>query len=119
MAYNILLVDDDANSRDIVARLLELDGYEVDTAQLGAEALNLLAGRSYDVILSDLRMPQVTGEAQALYRRIERGWSAPRVQDGVHDRRASDEKIPGAVWRREDTLPKPFTGSCFGTSSQA
>jgi len=117
MAYNILLVDDDANSRDIVARLLELDGYEVDMAQLGAEALNVLAGRSYYVILSDLRMPQVTGEA--LYRRIERRWPAPRVQGGVHDRRATDEKIPGAVLRREDTLAKPFTGSSFGTSSQA
>ena len=68
MAYRLLIVDDDEDSRDIVARLLELDGYQVDTAPHGSAALDLLVGRSYDVILSDMRMPQVTGEA--LYRRI-------------------------------------------------
>jgi CheY-like chemotaxis protein len=109
MAYSILLVDDDADSRDIVARLLELDGYEVDTAQHGTAALDLLAQRSYDVILSDLRMPEVTGEA--LYRRIERGWPhlASRVAFMTAERptrrfqaQYGDGRIP--------ILTKPFTG---------
>jgi CheY-like chemotaxis protein len=58
---------------------LGLDGHHVETAENGREALELLAGRSYDVILSNLRMPGMSGED--LYRRIERGWPhlAPRV----------------------------------------
>ena len=75
MAYRILLVDDEGDSREIAARLLELDGHHVETAQDGLEALGLLTRRSYDVILSDIRMPQMSGEA--LYRRIEHGW--PRL----------------------------------------
>jgi CheY-like chemotaxis protein len=55
-----------------------LDGYHVETAEDGGKALELLAERSYDVILSNLRMPGMSGED--LYRRIEHGWPhlAPR-----------------------------------------
>jgi len=107
MAYSILLVDDDADSREIVARLLEADGYHVETVPHGAAALDLLARRSYDVILSDMRMPQVTGEA--LYRRIERGWPhlAPRVvfmTAGRPSRRFHEQ-----FGARVPELSKPFT----------
>jgi len=114
MAYRLLIVDDDEDSRDIVARLLELDGYQVDTAPHGSVALDLLVGRSYDVILSDMRMPQVTGEA--LYRRIERGWPhlASRVvfrtaepRSGRFQAQYGDGTVP--------TLTKPFTGKQLRT----
>jgi CheY-like chemotaxis protein len=77
--FRILLVDDETGSREVLACLLEFDGYHVETAQHGLEALELLARRSYDVILSDMRMPQMSGGA--LYRRIEHDWPhlAPRV----------------------------------------
>src|SRR5712692_10615066 len=79
MAYRILIVDDDADSREMLAVQLGLHGYHVETAEDGRAALERLAGRSYDVILSDLRMPGMSGED--LYRRIEHGWPdlAPRV----------------------------------------
>ena len=109
MAYRLLIVDDDEDSRDIVARLLELDGYQVDTAPHGSAALDLLVGRSYDVILSDMRMPQVTGEA--LYRRIERGW--PHLASRVVFMTA--EPLSGRFQAQygDGTVPilaKPFTG---------
>src|SRR6266516_5192280 len=109
MAYSILLVDDDADSREIVARLLEADGYHVETVPHGAAALDLLVGRSYDVILSDMRMPQVTGEA--LYRRIERGW--PHLASRVVFMTA--EPLSGRFQAQygDGTVPilaKPFTG---------
>ena len=72
MAYRILVVEDEVDTRELLAFTLGLDGHHVETAENGREALELLAGRSYDVILSDLRMPGMGGEE--LYRRIERGW---------------------------------------------
>jgi CheY-like chemotaxis protein len=101
-------VDDDADSREVLAHLLEFDGYHVETAQHGREALELLAGRSYDAILSDMRMPQMSGGA--LYRRIERGWPhlAPRVVF------MTPERLTGAFRAQYGggtvpTLTKPLT----------
>src|SRR6266852_2687876 len=70
--------DDDAGAREVLTALLGQEGHRVETAENGLEALELLAGRSYDVILSNLRMPGMGGED--LYRRIEHRWPhlAPR-----------------------------------------
>jgi CheY-like chemotaxis protein len=78
MAYRILVVEDEPDTQEMLATLLKLDGHRVETADSGQEALNLLAGRSYDVILSNIRMPGMDGSE--LYRRIEQRWPhlAPR-----------------------------------------
>lgn len=78
MAYRILVVEDEIDTWELLAVTLGLDGHHVETAKDGREALELLAGRSYDVILSNLRMPGMNGED--LYRRVEHGWPhlAPR-----------------------------------------
>jgi len=78
MAYRTLVVEDEIDTRELLAVTLGLDGHHVETAKDGREALELLAGRSYDVILSNLRMPGMTGDD--LYRRVEHGWPhlAPR-----------------------------------------
>ncbi len=72
MAYRILLVEDEADFREPLAILLSQDGYNVQAAVNGQEALEGLAGQSYDIIVSDLRMPGIDGEQ--LFRRIEREW---------------------------------------------
>jgi CheY-like chemotaxis protein len=56
-----LVVDDDAPTRALVAHLLQRDGFRVDTAADGAEALPLLRGRGYEVIVLDLAMPGMNG----------------------------------------------------------
>jgi PAS domain S-box-containing protein len=58
----VLVVDDEPAVRRISVRFLEHLGHEVETAVDGAEALELLARREYDVIVSDLRMPGLSGE---------------------------------------------------------
>ena len=67
----ILIVEDHTDSREGLALLLGLD-HHVETAKNGQEVLDLLAHRTYDVILSDLRMPRMGGEE--LYRLIARDW---------------------------------------------
>jgi CheY-like chemotaxis protein len=79
MAYHILVVEDEPDTRELLDFTLRWNGHHVDTATNGREALDLLAEHSYDVILSNLNMPEMDGED--LYRRIEHGWPhlAPRV----------------------------------------
>ena len=66
----ILVVDDEPMLVKLVAQMLSLEGYEVETAPNGAVALNKLQERDYDLILCDLRMPELDGES--LYREVMR-----------------------------------------------
>ena len=68
----ILVVEDEADSREVLRVILEEQGQEVEDVENGLKALELLAERSYDLILSDLRMPSMDGEE--LYQRIAVDW---------------------------------------------
>jgi PAS domain S-box-containing protein len=59
----LLLVDDEADVLAMLAELLARDGHDVVTAGSGREALALIESRSFDVIVSDLRMPDLDGRA--------------------------------------------------------
>ena len=54
----------------MLAEMLSADGHEVETAPNGAIALEKLRARVYDLVLSDLRMPELDGPG--LYREVER-----------------------------------------------
>ncbi|MCQ8104544.1 EAL domain-containing protein [Methylomonas sp. SURF-2] len=58
---SVLLVDDEPNILSALKRVLRRDGYEIFTAQSGEEALEILANQPVMVILSDQRMPNMTG----------------------------------------------------------
>ncbi len=57
----LLLVDDEPNIVSALKRLLRRDGYTILTANCGAQGLELLANNRVDVIISDQRMPGMTG----------------------------------------------------------
>src|SRR5213080_3284264 len=61
IAKRILIVDDEPDVTDLLADILAIDGHRVDKACNGAIALQKLRERPYDVILSDLRMPELDG----------------------------------------------------------
>lgn len=61
MNERILMVDDDQVSRQLFSEVLEQEGYRVDRAQSGEEALNLLAQDGHDLLIIDVRMPGLTG----------------------------------------------------------
>jgi DNA-binding response OmpR family regulator len=57
----ILLVDDDLELRDVVAAILTEPGYTVLTASDGYEALRILVDRSVDLMITDVKMPGISG----------------------------------------------------------
>jgi DNA-binding response OmpR family regulator len=60
-AGRILVVDDDADLRQLNASVLKDSGYEVTTADDGAAALAALDADCYDLLLTDHNMPKLTG----------------------------------------------------------
>ena len=58
--HSVLVVDDEEIIRDFLSEILE--DYEVTTACDGDEAIEQLEKRSYDLVITDLRMPKVPGE---------------------------------------------------------
>ncbi|MCX6639307.1 MAG: response regulator [bacterium] len=60
-AYTILVVDDEPDIIDFLKETLEVDGYRVYSALHGAGALKLIQQKTIDVILSDNRMPEMSG----------------------------------------------------------
>jgi CheY-like chemotaxis protein len=65
----ILVVDDEPGIATVLVEVLQLDGYVVEMVSNGEAALQKLAVEEYDLILSDIRMPDLDGPA--LYRKIE------------------------------------------------
>jgi DNA-binding NtrC family response regulator len=57
----ILVVDDERRQRDILQMILEAEGYETTTASNGRQALVALASSPAEVVLTDLKMPDMTG----------------------------------------------------------
>jgi len=57
----ILVVDDNPINLDIATETLQLAGAEVDAASSGREALTLLSGKTYDLVVLDLAMPGMDG----------------------------------------------------------
>ena len=75
MTKSILIVDDDQGIQGILRRILEGEGYNVETAENGLVALEKLERSKVDLILLDLMMPRMDGYAfVAEFQR--RGWQA-------------------------------------------
>lgn len=65
--FRILIIDDDALSRELLQLLLSREGYEVDTAESGEAALESIGRRQApDAVLADLQMPGIRGADLAL-----------------------------------------------------
>jgi CheY-like chemotaxis protein len=99
----ILVVDDDPSILVTVREILDLEGYPVETAANGAEALEFIAGARPSLVLLDMRMPVLDGWGFALELQ-KRGIQLPiLVMTAAQNARRWAEEI-GA----DGFLPKPF-----------
>ena len=62
MKFRILIADDERNIRTGLARAMEMDGYEVSQVEDGQDALKVMLKEDVDLLISDLRMPRLSGE---------------------------------------------------------
>ncbi len=76
--HSILVVDDEPGSLKVVAATLRQQGFEVDNAMRGSEALPLALDRGYDLVLTDERMPGMTG-TELLRALREKGVACPVI----------------------------------------
>ena len=60
-SISILVVDDEETLRDILVKILDKEGYRIDTAENGEEALEKLRENQYNLMISDVKMPRLNG----------------------------------------------------------
>jgi signal transduction histidine kinase len=108
MRTRILLVEDDATLREMLAELLDLNGFEVAAATQGAEALGLLTEQPPDLVLSDVAMPVMDGFA--LVRVLRERPETRNLPIILLSARTEREQVrQGMDLGADDYITKPFT----------
>jgi two-component system OmpR family response regulator len=102
----ILVVDDERAVREALERALRLEGYEVELAADGQEALMALARRTADAVVLDVLMPTMDGlETARALRRM--GNTTPILM--LTARHEVDDRVAGLDAGADDYLTKPFS----------
>lgn len=105
----VLVVDDSAGVCASLRMLLELLGYEVETACEGAAALEMQRLRAFGVLITDIFMPGIEG--METIARFKRGWPGMRViaMSGGGERAKCDYLAAAVQIGADATLYKPFS----------
>jgi two-component system, OmpR family, response regulator MprA len=100
----ILVVDDDPHIRSVMGRGLRFEGYNVQLAADGMEALRLVRVEPPDLVILDVMLPGMDG--LEVCRRLRRGTSVPILMLTARD--AVPDRIAGLDSGADDYLVKPF-----------
>jgi len=104
---SILVIDDNASNRDLLARRLAREGHKVVTAANGAAALELVMRQDFDIILLDLIMPEMSGfEVLRRLKAVGRTSYIPVIVISALDE--LDSVVRCIEAGAEDYLTKPF-----------
>lgn len=104
----LLIVEDDESVRTLAARALERAGHTIDVAADGAQGLSLIRaalGR-YDLVISDIRMPEMDGIEMAIAAAAHFPSMKIMLMTGYADQRERAEELNGVIL---DVVQKPFT----------
>ena len=104
----LLIVEDDESVRTLAARALERDGHNVTVATDGAQGLDMIrqARGGYDLVVSDIRMPEMDGIEMATAAAREFPVMRIMLMTGYADQRERAEGLNGIIL---DVVQKPFT----------
>jgi DNA-binding response OmpR family regulator len=105
MNERILIIDDDPVVRDVARACLEREGHIVYAATEGAEGLRINGARTPALVVLDLRLPDMRGEAVLL--ELRRRSAVPIVV--LSSKGALEERVEGLGLGADDYLPKPFS----------
>jgi DNA-binding response OmpR family regulator len=101
----VLLVEDDQRIADFVQRGLKAEGYVVEVARNGLEAITLGTGGKFQVIILDLGLPDINGR-EVCERLRGSGVSTPILMLTARD--ALQDKVTGLRSGADDYMTKPF-----------
>lgn len=105
MSTTILVVDDDPNLREVVRYALSREGYRVEEAQNGEEALRRWRALKPDLLVLDVMMPELDG--LAVCREIRRESTVPIVFLSSRDEEL--DRVLGLELGGDDYVAKPFS----------
>lgn len=105
MKDRVLVVDDEPRVCQLLSETISLEGYDARSCSSGEEALKLMQRESFDLVISDLRMPKMSGLALLEEIRKKRPRSAFIIATGVGDARAGVEAVQKGA---SDYLEKPI-----------
>jgi DNA-binding NtrC family response regulator len=101
----VLVADDEPNMRKVLRAMLEHDGYDVHLAEDGAVALEVLADHHVDILITDLRMPEIDG--MELLKRVHASReSMPVIMITAHG--TVDTAVEAIKIGAFDYITKPF-----------
>ena len=107
-SLRILTIDDERSLRESCKMFLESEGYVVETAGRGGEALETLKRQAFDIVLIDLHMSEVNG-LQLLGAALERNADTICIiMTGNASVQSSIEALRSGAW---DYVPKPFSAT--------
>ncbi len=101
----LLVVDDEKNIREVVREYAQLNGYEVDEAANGLEALNMAGSTDYDCIILDIMMPVLDGFSAC--KQIKQIKQVPIIM--LSARQEEYDKLFGFELGVDDYVVKPFS----------
>jgi two-component system response regulator RegX3 len=104
---NILLVDDDPGVLDVVAFTLRREGFEVDEERDGPAALEAARARSYDIVILDIMLPELSGTDVCRALRAES--DVPILMLTARD--AELDRVNGLEFGADDYVTKPFSSA--------
>lgn len=105
MSKNILVVDDDKDIRELVAVYLKTEDFNVELAENGEEALELIEKSDFDLVILDVMMPKING-LEALIR-IRKNHVMPVIF--LTAKNEEIDMINGLVLGADDYIGKPFS----------
>ena len=101
MTQRILIVDDEEMIRLLYRKELSRDGYEVDTASSGAEAIEKASQGEFDVVILDIELPDMSGLG-ALHKLREIAPETPIILNSAYTTYKSDFQS----WLADDYIVK-------------
>jgi DNA-binding response OmpR family regulator len=101
----VLVVEDERKIREMLRGYLEREGYAVVSTESGAEAITLSRKADLDLVLLDLRLPDVAGEEVA--REIRALSTTPIIM--LTAKTAEDDRVHGLELGADDYVTKPFS----------
>ncbi len=101
----ILVVDDEAVMRNLLLKILEQEGYQISLASSSDEALEKLKNESFELVLSDVKMPGINGFD--LLKAIKKNWPkiACIMMTGYGDAYTVKEAL---MFGADEYITKPF-----------